>query len=149
MVVIVRQTHIAVNAKCARGNLDAGYTSAQCAEMVTRIHSQRVDPARRFFKDWRKHRGITQTQLAERIGELLNNDAIDHTRISKIERGVESATEAMMFAWADALQIEPGWLFVHPDVIMRERRVMDMLANQSDEVIDSVIQTVKLLSKAN
>lgn len=106
-------------------------------------------PHRRFLKEWRKQRDLTQTQLAERIAELIQSEATDHTRISKIERGVESVTEEMLFAWADALQVEPGALFVRPDVYLRQAELVSVLSRHSPEDVEAVLRMAETMRKAS
>ena len=59
------------------------------------------------IKEWRKHRGLTQEQLAERIG-------IARSYLTKIERGTRRYDQPFLEAAADALRCEPG------DIIMRD-----------------------------
>lgn len=111
-------------------------------------NNRRGLPHRRFLKEWREHRGLNQTQLAERIGDLIQNERIDHSRISKIERGVESITEQMLFAWADALQVEPGALFVRPDIYFQRARAMELLDRHSPEQVATILDAVERLRRA-
>ena len=60
-----------------------------------------------YIKEWRKHRGLTQEQLAERIG-------IARSYLTKIERGTRRYDQPFLEAAADALRCEPG------DIIMRD-----------------------------
>lgn len=106
-------------------------------------------PHRRFLKEWRDERGLTQTQLAERMGELIQNERIDHTRVSKLERGVEAIREPMLFAWADALQVEPGALFVRPDVYLRQAELMRVLEKHSAEDVAAILRVVENVRKAS
>jgi len=62
---------------------------------------------------------LTQDRLASRIG-----DKWDRTNLSKVERGKQALTEDLIFALADALDIEAGWLFVHPDVILARQELL-------------------------
>lgn len=62
---------------------------------------------RHFLKSWRKHRGLTQEQLAERVG-------YDRTYISKIEKGTKRYDQPFLEAVAEALRCEPA------DLIMRD-----------------------------
>jgi transcriptional regulator with XRE-family HTH domain len=62
-----------------------------------------------YIKEWRKHRGLTQEQLAERIG-------IARSYLTKIERGSRRYDQPFLEAAADALRCEPG------DLIMRDPR---------------------------
>lgn len=60
-----------------------------------------------FFKAWRKYRGLTQEQLAERIG-------IARSYLTKIERGDRRYDQPFLEAAAYALRCSPG------DLIMRD-----------------------------
>ncbi len=60
-----------------------------------------------YIREWRKHRGLTQEQLAERIG-------IARSYLTKIERGDRRYDQPFLEAAADALQCQPG------DLIMRD-----------------------------
>jgi transcriptional regulator with XRE-family HTH domain len=73
---------------------------------------------RQFFAEWRKKRGLTQEQLAERI---------DKSRglISQLESGLTSYTEETLNALADALSCEP-WDLLHVDP-SKEGQVVDLL----------------------
>jgi transcriptional regulator with XRE-family HTH domain len=61
---------------------------------------------RHFIKQWRIFRGLTQEQLAERVG-------VTHGAISQLERGITNYTQEMLESLAFALQCEPA------DLIMR------------------------------
>jgi transcriptional regulator with XRE-family HTH domain len=77
--------------------------------MIKKQQRQRI-----FLKEWRKHRGITQEGLADRIG-------IDRTIVSKIENGKLDYHQAFLEAAAYALMCEPADLLVRdptaPDAI--------------------------------
>lgn len=60
-----------------------------------------------YIREWRKHRGLTQEQLAERIG-------IARSYLTKIERGTRRYDQPFLEAAAEALRCEPG------DIIMRD-----------------------------
>lgn len=66
-------------------------------------------PMRRktFIREWRKHRGLTQEQLAERIG-------IERSYLSRIESGARDYDQSFLDAAADALRCEPQ------DLLMRD-----------------------------
>lgn len=61
---------------------------------------------RHFIREWRKHRGLTLEQLAERVG-------LTHGAISQLERGETNYTQPTLEAIAEALDCEPA------DLIMR------------------------------
>ncbi len=60
-----------------------------------------------YIREWRKYRGLTQDQLAERIG-------ISRTYLTKIERGVRRYDQPFLEAAAYALRCDPG------DIIIRD-----------------------------
>jgi transcriptional regulator with XRE-family HTH domain len=59
-----------------------------------------------YIREWRKHRGLTQEQLAERIG-------ITRSYLTKIENGARRYDQPFLEATAEALRCEPG------DLVMR------------------------------
>lgn len=77
--------------------------------MAKKTHQQRL-----YLKEWREHRGLTQEQLADRIG-------ISRVMVSKIERGLNPYHQAFLEAAATALMCEPADLLVRnptaPDAI--------------------------------
>lgn len=60
-----------------------------------------------YLKGWRQHRGLTQEQLAARIG-------VDRTIISKIENARLGYSQALLEAVAEALSCSPA------DLLMRD-----------------------------
>lgn len=62
---------------------------------------------RHFIRQWRKHRGLTQVQLAERIG-------LDQSYITKIENGRRRYDQVFLEAAAEVLNCSPA------DLIMRD-----------------------------
>ena len=58
-----------------------------------------------YIKEWRSHRGLTQEQLAERVGMSSGN-------VSLIERSLQNYTQETLEAFADALQCEPADLLI-------------------------------------
>jgi len=61
-----------------------------------------VHPKHRI-REWRKYRGLTQEQLAERIG-------IARSYLTKIERGSRRYDQPFLEAAAEALRCEPSQL---------------------------------------
>lgn len=72
-------------------------------------------PARRptFIRAWRKHRGLTLSQLADRLSVELEVD-ISEGQLSRIERGETPYSQDILEAVAAALRCEPA------DLIMRD-----------------------------
>lgn len=77
-------------------------------DMGTRVKSRLKQPQRRrhFIKEWRKFRGLTQEQLAERIGVAVST-------ISQLETMKQGYSQPTLEALADALGCEPA------DLLMR------------------------------
>lgn len=67
----------------------------------------RMGKQRHFIKEWRKHRGLNQEQLAERMG-------VTQSFVSKIENGKQSPDLAFIEMAAEVLRCEPA------DLIMRD-----------------------------
>lgn len=63
--------------------------------------------SRHFIREWRKHRGLSQEQLAERIG-------MNRAYLSKIESGKRRYDQPFLEAAAEVLRCEPA------DLIMRD-----------------------------
>lgn len=66
----------------------------------------RNELSRHYIKAWRLHRGLTQVQLAERIG-------MDRSYLANIENGKRRYDQPFLEAAAEALRCEPA------DLIMR------------------------------
>lgn len=62
---------------------------------------------RTFIKEWRKSRGLTLTQLADRTGST-------HATISRLERGLQPYGQELLEAIAKELQTEPAVLLSMP-----------------------------------
>ena len=55
---------------------------------------------------WREHRGLTQEELAEKVGTYSG-------QISLLENGKRQLSVKWLYRLADALDITPGWLVDH------------------------------------
>lgn len=62
-------------------------------------------PARHYIKAWRKHRRLTQEQLAGRVD-------MSPASISQLENGHQGYTQSTLEALADALNCQPGDLLI-------------------------------------
>jgi transcriptional regulator with XRE-family HTH domain len=76
---------------------------------------------RHFIKEWRKHRGLTQEMLAERMG-------IVRSYISHIENGKRRYDQFFLEAAADALACQPA------DLIMRDPTAPSALWSIWDQI---------------
>ena len=93
--------------------------------------------ARHFIRAWRKHRGLTQAQLADRIG-------IDRSYLSNIETGRRRYDQPFLEAAADALRCAPA------DLIMRDPTdpdgiwsIWDQLAPVERRQIVEIAKTIR------
>ena len=74
--------------------------------MVTRIGARR--PRQLFLGEWREKRGLTQQQLADRVGTTKES-------VSRGENGKRQMNVAILAEMADALGIDVPDLFFSPD----------------------------------
>jgi transcriptional regulator with XRE-family HTH domain len=90
-----------------------------------------------YIKEWRKHRGLTQDQLAERIG-------MDRAYLSKIESGKRRYDQPFLEAAAEILQCEPADLIVRdpsdPDGIWS---IWDTLRPVEKSQVVEIAKTIK------
>jgi transcriptional regulator with XRE-family HTH domain len=90
-----------------------------------------------YIKEWRKHRGLTQDRLAERIG-------IDRAYLSKIESGKRRYDQPFLEAAAVVLQCEPADLIIRdpsdPDGIWS---VWDTLRPVERQQVVEIAKTIK------
>lgn len=93
-----------------------------------------------FIRNWRKHRGLTQEQLAERI-------EMSPATVSMLERGETPYNQGVLEAVADALMCEPVDLLIRnpsdPDGIWS---IWDQLAPVERQQAVSVIRALKKAS---
>jgi transcriptional regulator with XRE-family HTH domain len=75
--------------------------------MVTRIGPKKLKPRRIFLAEWRKHRGLTQLQLAERLETT-------EATISRNENLQRDPTLGFLKAAADALNCTVGDIVERP-----------------------------------
>lgn len=94
-----------------------------------------------YIKEWRKQRGLSQKQLAERMesepGELL----MSHVTISNIERGSQSPTLEQLYAFSEALDVPVSKLVENnPDI---DSEVVDLLARLNEQNRPTIIKILK------
>lgn len=58
-----------------------------------------------FIRQWRKHRGLSQEKLAERLGMSAAN-------LSRVESGKQPYTQQLLEAVAEELQTDPASLLM-------------------------------------
>lgn len=100
---------------------------------------KRLPRARHFVREWRKHRGYTQQQLAEMIG-------VTDGAISQLERGDTNYTQPMLEALAEALSCEPADLLIrNPQDQSAVWSILDNLKAVDDEMRGKVVRAVREL----
>ena len=92
-------------------------------------------PLRFYVGEWRKRRGLTQQQLADRLGRAKST-------ISQLENGKMDMSGHYMSALADALDIDPEDLHHHPD----RPSVDALLKSASPEQFQAALRVVKALT---
>ena len=94
-------------------------------------HSVAVQNLRRI----RDARGLTQSQLAEKVGA-------NQATISKIERGDEGVTLGMINRIAKALGVAPVTLFGLPDIQQRAIEALDRMPPDQQEAAAVVLDAM-------
>lgn len=84
-----------IKRKCACGDVAPFGGSAH------HVHMAKKPTSRHFIREWRKARGYTLEQLAERIG-------MTHQNLGKIERGQVPFNQLLLEALADQLRCTPA-----------------------------------------
>lgn len=94
-------------------------------------------PRRIYLAEWREARGLTQEQLANRLGTT-------GVTVSRWETGRSLLNTNVMSALAEALNIEPPDLYRHPDMPSAD----SLLRGQPEIVRREAIAIIDALRKA-
>lgn len=103
--------------------------------MVARIGPKNLR-RRAYLREWRKFRGLTQEELAARIGTT-------GASISRYENGTRPYPGGFLAAVAEALDCQEGDLFRRPE----ERSLDALLADAPPELRRRVLQAIEILIK--
>lgn len=114
-------------------------TAALELGMVTKIGPSR--PIRHFLKEWRKHKGLTQQQFADRLPMGEDGKATGKDVVSRWERNERGMSMDVQAALAEALDIEPGDLFRDP-LMPSADELLKMVSPEKRREIFAVIQTM-------
>lgn len=120
-----------VSLVCMAGD-DGGLHGAYRSLMVARIGPKQ--PRRHYLAKWRAHRGLSQQQLAERVGTYK-------AQISNWENNKRAMSFDVQAALAEALNIEPGDLFRDPDRPSAD----ELLRDAPVSVVNEAIEIIKVL----
>jgi transcriptional regulator with XRE-family HTH domain len=88
--------------------------------MVSEDHSQK-----HFIREWRRHRGLTQDELANAI-------RVDRTYLNKIERGKRRYLPSVLEAMAETLDCAPGDLISRSPEHSSELETLYLSLNEED-----------------
>lgn len=97
-----------------------------------------------YFAEWRIHRGLTQEQLAERVGS-------GKSAVSKLESGKNKFNLSTLEAWADALSCDPTDFFRSPPSgsETEEESLAEMLKKASPKERRAALAAVAAMLKAS
>ncbi len=99
--------------------------------------------ARHFLRAWRKYRGLTQEQLADRIGMSGSN-------ISLLESGKQNYTQRILEELALALGTSPASLLTEDPVDQTEmRQIVDKLLLLSPAARRQAIAILDVLARSD
>lgn len=97
---------------------------------------------RQFIREWRKHRGLTQEQLALRMG-------VARSYISLVEKGLRRYDQPFLEAAADALNCRPADLIMRPPGVADEiRQVFEELSQDEQRQALAVIRALRATKAA-
>lgn len=102
--------------------------------------------AQTYFKQWRKHRGLTQEDVLNRLA-VYDDDKLPQTgaSLSRIENGKQIYTQRTLEALADVYQCEPHELLGrNPE---KAGEVIDMLARLSESQMRQITVIIEALVK--
>lgn len=102
--------------------------------MGARIGPRR--PRRTYLKEWREKKGLTQQQLADRLG-------VSDVTVHRWEKGIAKLSTPVMEAIAEALDIEPGDLYRDPARPTQD----DLLRDLPPETVQEAIRFIDYLKK--
>lgn len=114
--------HPIKGAYCAIGGADRLWQSGTMGE-------------KHFIKEWRKHRDMSQLQLAEAIGR-------DKSYVSKIENGANRYDQPFLEAISEVLQVHPSTFLLRPPLKGEGADIMFVFAKLPAEDQKRSIETI-------
>ena len=124
-----------VKPKLARCMARDGRRAPTLRRMIARIGPRQ--PFRHFLREWRKHRGLTQQQLADRLETNKGN-------VANWENGKRGLTADVQFALAEALGTQPEDLFRDPEQPSADALLRDAspeIRAQAFAIIETLLKT--------
>ena len=108
--------------------------------MIAKLKPRPFVERRHFLKEWRDLKELTQEELANKIADNLNKETIGHHVISKLETNTVKLGEKYLYPIAEALGIEPSWIFRRPEEVLREVTLLRKLSGMDWEEIDAILE---------
>lgn len=102
--------------------------------MPRQIYPRRLP--RIYIQEWRESRGLTQQQLADRIGT-------SDVTIARWEGSKRRPDLGALAAISEALNIEPSRLYRHPDTPSAD----DLLQGQPQEVVENALKMIRAIRR--
>lgn len=90
-------------------------------------------PKRPYLREWRKHRGLTQEQVIDRLA-LLDDPLLPATgaSLSRLENGKQPYGQRILEALAEIYETEPGYLLARDPSKEGEVVFLDTLGKLSE-----------------
>ena len=108
--------------------------------MTKRYGKSQEELQRCFLREWRKHRGLTQEQLA---------DAIDSTKqtVSRMESGSLPYNQPFLEACADALNCRPANFLLAPPAESDDTklRIVQALDGKTEGQLRKILQLIEIV----
>lgn len=95
-----------------------------------------------FVKEWRKHLGMTQEDLAEKVGTVVSS-------ISQLENGRQGYSQAMLESLAEAFGCTPADILrIDPSRAPEAADIATMLKEAQSEVKREAVGYIRGLTRA-
>ena len=93
------------------------------------------------FKAMRKTLGLTQEELASKLG-------MHFTTISKIERGINNPTEPMVYLLRELYNVNPEWIFEGKEPMLLTKVIKVERKHYSlQDICDAMMKTFETLTE--
>lgn len=97
--------------------------------------------AKHYIRQWRKKRGLTQAQLADRMESEPGVRLLSHATVSNIEAGKQSPTLEQLYAFAEALDVSVSMLLENNP--QKDGEIVDLLARINEANRPRIIAILK------
>ena len=108
--------------------------------MGTRRKINKGNAPRHFIREWRKFRGLTQSQLADRLDVAVSS-------ISQLERGEQGYSQSMLEALAYAMRTDAASLIMRNPMADEIWSIEDQLRKAPEAKRREIIAVVETMLK--